>query len=56
MNTPAKRPNSTNLQPPLDTNVPFMDDNHTAFKETVRPKRWMETLGTLSRSGPIVGI
>ena len=26
MNTPTKQPNGTNLQPPLDTNVPFMDD------------------------------
>jgi hypothetical protein len=26
MSTPTKQPNGTNLQPPLDTKVPFMDD------------------------------
>ena len=31
MNTPTQRPNDTNLQPPLDTNVPFLDDKSDAI-------------------------
>jgi len=33
MNTTSKQPNGPDLQPPLDTNVPFMDDNSVAISD-----------------------
>ena len=37
MTTPTKKPNGTNLQPPLDTNVPFMDDKRLSISVTHAP-------------------
>jgi hypothetical protein len=43
MSTTTNQPNDPDLQPPLDTNVPFMDDNSNRHKEARPPRRRAES-------------